>query len=63
MNNLGYSQIWDNFDPNMNYSGMLRRRLRDQFMQTWRDLIYGMPKLNYYNKMKTNFEFENYLKL
>lgn len=40
---------------------MFKLRIRDQFVQDWRDCINSMPKLDYYCRYKTEYCFEPYL--
>ena len=63
LNNLGYSYIFNNFDSNIDYLPSLKQRLRDQFVQNWRETTMNMSKLDYYCKFKTFFKFEEYLTL
>jgi tetratricopeptide (TPR) repeat protein len=60
---LGFSYLCENFDIEMNYFPSLKQRIRDQFVQKWSETIRDMPKLNYYNRFKVTFGFEEYLSI
>ena len=40
---------------------MFKQRICDQYLQTWNTSVQAMPKLDYFNKFKTKFEYERYL--
>ena len=61
LDNLGFSYMWENFDSTINYFPLIKQRIRDQFVQNWRETIHTMPKLDYFCKFKTEFKFEDYL--
>ncbi|XP_053386465.1 uncharacterized protein LOC128550759 [Mercenaria mercenaria] len=61
LDSLGYSDIWNNFDYNVNYLPMFKQRICDQFIQNWRASVQSMSKLDYYSKFKTEFCFEKYI--
>ena len=61
IDNLGFSNIWDNFDKNINYLPLLKQRLKDQYIQYWQSSIQELPKLSYYRQFKTNFGREKYV--
>ena len=61
IDDLGFSNIWDNFDKNINYLPLLKQRLRDQYIQYWQSSIQELPKLSYYRQFKTNFGREKYV--
>ena len=61
LDQLGYGYLWHTPETDINYFQILKTRLRDQFLQEWRNKITNMPKLEYYSKFKTSFIFEQYL--
>ncbi len=60
---LGFSYLCENFDIEMICFPSLKQRNRDQFVQKWSETIRDMPKLNYYNRFKVTFGFEEYLSI
>jgi len=42
LDNLGFSNVWSDFNPNINYLPLLKQRVHVQFIQT---SIYSMSKL------------------
>ena len=60
INHLGLSHLLVNFNPDINFCS-IKRRIRDQFLQTWTDSISNMSKLEYYKQFKKDFEFSQYL--
>lgn len=61
INDLGFAYLLQDFDENSNYIPMLNQRLKDQYIQIWRESVNNTSKLDYYFKFKTNFEFEKQL--
>ena len=61
IDSLGYSHIFNNVDCNKNYLPLLKRRMRDHFIQEWHTVIVSSPKLDYYAKFKEIFCYEDYL--
>lgn len=59
LDEMGFSDVWYNFDNTLNYLPLFKQRLRDQFIQEWREGINNMPKLESYAKFKTEFGREN----
>jgi hypothetical protein len=60
---LGFTYILNDFNPNVNYIPILKRRIYDQYIQDWSASINTMSKLEYYRKYKTTFKYEKYLDL
>ena len=60
IDNLGFSNIWNNLDKNANYLPLLKQRLRDQYLQNWQSSVHELPKLSCYRQFKTNFGREKY---
>lgn len=58
---LGFTEIMNSYDENVNYLPIIKRRLRDQYIQTWNASIRDTPKIEYYCGFKTTFELETYL--
>jgi hypothetical protein len=52
LDELGYSYLWNNTNPNINYFPQIQKRLRDQYQQTWYASINEMSKLDYYVRYK-----------
>ncbi len=61
LDELGYSDIWSNFDRNFNYLPLFKQRLRDQYIQNWSMSLKSLSKLDQYCKYKTQFHFEKYI--
>ena len=61
INDLGFTYILQNFDENFNYLSLLKRRVRDQYIQLWNISINNTPKLDLYCQYKTTFCYETYL--
>ena len=61
LNSLGFGNVWMNFDRSINFSYMFKQRICDQYLQIWNTSVQAMPKLDYFNKFKTKFEYERYL--
>jgi len=61
LDNLGYGYLWSMFDYNCSYVHMLKQRIRDQYIQTWCEIVSSQSKLYYFNKFKTVFKYEKYL--
>lgn len=61
LDHLGYSHIRLNFDTSMNYFPLLKRTLRDQFIQEWNTSLNNISKLDFYRQFKTTFSYETYL--
>jgi len=40
---LGLSNVWSKFDPNVNYLSMLCQRLKDQYVQNWGASLENSP--------------------
>jgi len=57
---LGNGDLFENSNISINFASV-RQRIRDQFQQTWLESISNMPKLSYYCKFKSTFEYEDYL--
>jgi hypothetical protein len=58
---LGFPYILDNFQTEHNYYPIIKRRIRDQFIQTWNASINNTSKLEYYCQFKKSFGYEQYL--
>jgi hypothetical protein len=61
LDDIGYSYLWFNANPNINYFPMLQKRIRDQFQQDWHSSITSTSKLDYYVRFKKEFKYEEYL--
>jgi len=59
----GFAYLFNNFNDNSYCFPMIKQRLRDQFMQKWRESLNNTSKLFFYCKFKTDFEFDNYLEV
>ena len=57
--NLGYNNLWNNSNLNINYIPTLKQILRDQYLQVWNNKIMNQSKLYYYRKFE--FKYEKYL--
>ena len=58
---LVFSNVWSNFDPNVNFLPTLCQRLKDQYVQNWGASPENLSKLEYYRKYKSYFCQEDYL--
>ena len=58
---LGFANLWEAENINMNLFPMIQRRIRDNYMQDWHAAINDSPKFKYYAMFKEKFEFESYL--
>ena len=63
IHDLGFAYLFNNFNDNSYCFPMIKQRLRDQFMQKWRESLNNTSKLFFYCKFKTDFEFDNYLEV
>ena len=61
IDHLGLTHIRLNFDRNCNYFTIFKRRIYDQFIQSWHMSINNSPKLELYSKFKKEFSYESYL--
>ena len=61
IDHLGFTNIRTNFDSGINCFRSLQTRLRDQFIQEWKESVTSMSKLDQYCIFKTEFKFEPYL--
>lgn len=61
LDNIGYSYLWFNTNPNINYFPMLQKRISDQFQQDWHSSIISTTKLDYYVRFKKEFKYEENL--
>ena len=55
IDHLGFSHLLLNFDHSVDYTSLLKTRLRDQFIQEWSTCINNTSKLDYYKRSKTTF--------
>ena len=55
---LGLGNLWNNRDNETNFFPVIKCRIRDQYIQEWRENINSSSKLSMF---KLNFEFESYL--
>ena len=58
---LGYGYLLEYFDPSINVLSLMKRRIRDQYIQEWEMNVNNASKLEYYRRFKKNFEYEKYL--
>ena len=58
---MGFSHLLLNFDHSVDYTSLLKTRLRDQFIQEWSTCINNTSKLDYYKRFKTTFVYEEYI--
>ena len=61
LDSLGFSNLWENQNLNLNMFPSIQRRVRDIYIQEWHTAINNSPKLKSYVMFKENFEFEPYL--
>ncbi|MES9881010.1 MAG: reverse transcriptase domain-containing protein [Sedimenticola sp.] len=61
LDNLGFSNVWINQNEHHTSIDIFKQRLRDQYIQSWRESISAMPKLEYYCQYKHVFEMEFYV--
>ena len=61
INNLGFGDVWVNFNSNVNYSFNFKQRICDQYLKTWNTSVQSMSKLDFFKRFKTKFKHENYL--
>jgi hypothetical protein len=61
LNQLGVGYLYTNYNRDFDAFHTIQRRIRDQFIQSWRETITTSPKMHHYAKYKNNFEFEPYL--
>ena len=61
LNNLGFGNIFLEFNAGGNYARMVFQRLRDQYVQEWHDALINQPKMEYYRMFKHDFKYEIYL--
>ena len=52
---LGFGNVWNQLDKNVNYLPLFKQRLKDQFIQRWNTSLHTSPKLDYNRKFKTIF--------
>ena len=45
LDRLGLSNVWLNFDPNIDYYSTIKQRLYDQYVQNWTESIQNVSKL------------------
>ena len=53
--------VINDFNIDINYLPLFKRRIRDQFIQEWNTGINNCSKLDYYSKFKKTFCYEEYL--
>ena len=58
---VGLGNLWNNRDNETNCVPVIKCRIRDQYIQEWRENINSSSKLSYYSMFKLTFEFESYL--
>ena len=58
---LGYGYLLEYFDPSINVLSLMKRRIRDQYIQEREMNVNNASKLEYYRRFKKNFEYEKYL--
>ena len=63
LDHLGFTFLREQFDFNFNYFPTIKRRIRDQYIQTWNEEVTSMSKLDYFRNFKPNFEYEDYLNI
>lgn len=61
LENLGFHHLWLNQDSEVPCFGLIKNRIRDQFMQSWYASISNSSKLEYYCQFKTEFKLEKYI--
>ena len=61
IDHLGFSHLLLDFDRSVNYTALLKSRLRDQFIQEWSNCISNTSKLDYYKRFKSSFCYEEYI--
>ena len=55
LDNLGYGNVFYDFNNDINYVPHFVQRLRDQYVQQWDDILSNQPKMVYYKKFKCEF--------
>ena len=53
--------MWQYFDDNVHYRPIINQRILDQYIQSWNAAVRITSKLDYYENIKTTFEYEPYL--
>jgi len=61
IDNLGFSYVLHEHVNITDHYPKLKQRLRDQYVQSWNDMINSQSKLYYYVKFKKDYTFEKYL--
>ena len=59
LDNLGFSNFWNNQLYDVPHFFVIRNRICDHFMQHWYVNICNSPKLGYYSQFKTEFNLKN----
>ena len=65
LNDLGFAEYWLNqavLSPR-HFKNIVKNRIKDQFLQNWKDMLNNSSKCSTYKIFKTDFVNENYLKL
>ncbi|ESO88701.1 hypothetical protein LOTGIDRAFT_165489 [Lottia gigantea] len=58
-NELGLTFVFEN--PQLFNPSEIKRRIEDQYLQTWHSNLENSSKLRFYKNYKSSFEFESYL--
>ena len=61
LESIGFGYLWHVPYVPLNIFYVIRQRVHDIYIQDWNAAVHASPKLEYYRKFKTNFEFESYL--
>ena len=58
---LGFSFLRNNYDVSCNYLPLMKRTIRDIFIQEWKSTINNMPSHFYFNKVKNEFSCSEFV--
>ena len=63
LNSIGLTYIWNQqcFGSNTIFKNLIKRKLQDQYLQSWNSKMNESAKCLNYRLYKQSFEFENYL--
>ena len=55
LDNLGFSNIFNNFNADLDYVPLLAQRLGDQYVQQWHVVLSSQSNMEYYTIFKCDF--------
>ena len=56
---LGYGYLLEYFDPSINVLSLMKRRIRDQYIQEWEMNVNNASKLEYYRRFRRILSMKN----